>query len=234
MDQLTICNRAKPACEILEDASLATYYNFNSNPVLYDSGPNSLLSSSHSISFVSSGHSSQAIFFNDSLSYLQIAGLTGLGTVNQAFSISLWIRPYSLSGTLVFVSSQALGTGWCLPFIGFASNGSIVAQLWTGTIRSIVGVSVSMYPVWSHIVETWSSTNGLRLYINNVLTASDASVTSYSASSASNYVRLANRPNNSCYYGQIGLTMPFNGCIDDFRIYSRELTATDVCALYYN
>ncbi len=55
---------------------------------------------------------------------------------------------------------------------------------------------------------------------------------SYIASSGSNYVKLANRPTNTCAYGAIGAPASFYGDMDDFRIYSRELTADDVCALY--
>ncbi|CAF3498679.1 unnamed protein product [Rotaria sp. Silwood1] len=230
IDQLTIVHRAKPACEILDDATLATYYNFDNSPVLNDSGPNSLLSTSQYVSFTSSGHSSKAISFNNSTSYLQIGGLTGLGISNKAFSISLWIRPYSLSGTIVFVSSTAAGSGWCFSFIGFATNGSIVAQSWDGTARAIFGPAISTSSVWYHIVETWSSTNGLRLYIDYALVASAASIVTYSASSVSNYVKLANRPGNGCAFGAVGTQTAFYGDIDDFRIYSRELTADDICA----
>jgi hypothetical protein len=213
---------------------LATYYNFDNYPILTDSGPNSLPSTQQNVSFVSSGHASNAISFNNSAAYLQIGDLTGLGVINQPFSISLWIRPYSLSGTLVFVSEPAIGSIWCVAFIGFANNGSIVAQVWTGTIQSVFGPALSTSSVWYQIVETWSSTNGLQLYIDNVLVASDALAVPYVASGTSDYVTLANRPNNSCAGGAIGSQTAFYGDIDDFRIYSRELTADDVCALYQN
>jgi len=203
-------------------------------PTLTDSGPNSLPSTQQNVSFVSSGHASNAISFNNSAAYLQIDDLTSLGVANQSFSISLWIRPYSLSGTLVFVSQTATGSIWCVSFIGFATNGSIVAQVWTGTVQAVFGAALSTSSVWYQIVQTWSSTNGLRLYIDNVLVASDALAVSYSASGASDYVTLANRPNNACALGAINSQTAFYGDIDDFRVYSRELTADDVCALYYN
>ncbi|CAF0973494.1 unnamed protein product [Rotaria sordida] len=191
IDQLTIVNRAKSACEILDDATLATYYDFDNSPILNDSGPNSLPSTSQFVSFTSSGYSSKAISFNNSTSYLQISGLTGLG---------------------------------------FATNGSIVAQIWNGAARTVFGPALSISSVWYHIVETWSSINGLRLYIDSVLIASNPSLVTYTASSASNYVRLANRPNSSCAFGEIGSTTAFYGDIDDFRIYSRELAIDDICA----
>lgn len=118
-----------------------------------------------------------------------------------------------------------------MTLIGFATNGSIVAQIWSGAVRSVFGPALSTSAVWYHIVETWSSTNGLRFYINNVLVAFDALATTYIASSVSNYVKLANRPLNMCTFGATSVQTAFYGDIDDFKIYSRELTVDDVCAL---
>lgn len=185
---------------------------------------------------ISSGHLSQAITFNNSTSYLQISGITSLGLISQSFSISLWIRPYLLKGILVFVSKTSLGTQWSIPAIGFATNGSLVGQILDMQIISILDLPTLTTSTWSHIVLTWSSTNGLRLYVNNNLEASLASATSYTASSAQNYITLGNSPQASgtCTPGIVPLMTSFNGDLDEFRVYSRELTQDDVCALYRN
>jgi hypothetical protein len=198
-----------------------------------DAGPNNLLSTSLNVNFISSGQISGAISFNDNTSYFQIDDLTGLGVVNQPFSISLWIRPYALAGTIVFVENGTIGSFWCMPFIGFASNGSLVVQMWSTSVQYVFGSILSTSSVWYHVVQTWSSTNGLRLYIDNVLIAANTTVTTYGASSLSNNIILANRPNNGCTGGAIGPQLAFYGDMDDFRIYSRELTANEVCALFY-
>ena len=201
--------------------------------MVIDDGPNSLSSISQNVSYVSSGHLSDAISFNHNISYFQISGLTGLGTINKPFSISLWIRPIALSGTLVFVENSTVGVHWCIPFLGFASNGSLVAQMWNGGVRSVFGPVLSTSSVWHHIVQTWSVTNGLRLYVNNTLVKSDPLAINYAASSVQNNVRLANRPNKVCASGGITSPYPYRGDMDDFRIYSRELTIGDVNALYH-
>lgn len=233
MDHMTISGRAKPACEILDDASLAALYTFDNSLILNDSGPNTLSSTFQSVSFISSGHLADALSFTNATSSLQISHLTGLGTVDKSFSISLWIRPVTLSGTLVFVSQTSIGSIWCFSFIGFAANGSIVGQMWTSVARAVYGPALNTSSTWHHIVQTWSSINGLRLYVNNALVASDSVAISYQASSAPNYVTVANRPNNACAFGAVALPTYYTGSIDDFRIYSRELTAHDVCALYF-
>ena len=240
MDQVTVSNRTKSSCEILEIATLVAHFTFDDGVFLQDTGPNSLdTATTQSTSSVSCGRYGQAIHFTgSSSSYFQAYGFTSLGTIDKPFSISLWIRPTTLQGVLVYVS--ALGGGgnctWCMPFLAFTSNGSIVAQMWKGSVVSVIGPkSAASTLVWSHIVQTWSLNNGLRLYINNVLVASDnISATSYSASGTVNYLTLANIfPGGVLAIGQATL-MPYNGDMDDFHVYSRELSTNDVDQLYNN
>jgi hypothetical protein len=235
MDQMIVSTRPKSSCEILEDATLAAHFTFDTGLIVADSGPNSLSATTQSTSTMSSGHFAQALSFSgSSSSYFQINDLTSLGISNQSFSISLWIQPVSLSGVLVHISSNASGLGWCLPFIGFATNGSIVAQILNNNgIISISG-SFPIISTWSHIVQTWSSTNGLRLYINNILVASSVTLaTTYTASGVSNYLTLGNSLNGgTCGQGQIGSLTPYQGAIDDVRVYSRELSTADICTLF--
>jgi hypothetical protein len=237
MDQMTVSNRVKSASEVLETATLVAYFTFDTGLFLIDSGPNSLRATTQSTTSISSGRYSQAITFNGSnSSYYQISDFTALGTSNKPISISLWIRPTSLLGIVVDVSSLAGGNGWCMPFLGFSLNGSLIAQIYNGSAPVSIGdptrsVSTS---VWSYVVQTWSSTNGLRLYINNVLVASHFCST-YVASNMPNFVTLANGFNatGTCDTGQI-TSSPYKGDIDDFRVYSRELSAADVFTLYTN
>ena len=198
-----------------------------------DVGPNSLPSTLQNVDFVSTGHLSGAISFNNSSSFLQITDLIELGIPNKPFSISLWIRPYSLAGTVVFVENGTIGNLWCISFVGFSNNGSLVAQMWNGTVRSIFGPVLSTSSVWYHIVQTWSPTNRFRLYVDDVLVGSDTLATVYLANSTPMKVKLGNRPNNSCIAGKIGPQLAFHGDIDDFRIYSRELTTDDIYVLYH-
>lgn len=233
---MQVSERDKSSCEILEEATLSAYFSFNSGKELIDSGPNSLSAVAQSVSYVSTGHSLQAISFNgSSSSYYQISDVTSLGISDRPFSLSLWIRPRSASGVLVHISSNSTGTGWYFPFIGFAANGSIVAQMYSLAAHSVTGPSILLYPFWTHIVQTWSTANGLRLYVNSALVASTNSMGgSYVASSQPNYVTLGNSLMSAALgvKGALGSMDPFDGDIDEFRIYSRELYAFDICSLY--
>jgi Concanavalin A-like lectin/glucanases superfamily len=211
---------------------LVTYYNFDNSSAVTDDGPNNLLNNPQNVNFISSGQISGAVSFNGNTSSFEIYDFTAFGVVNQPFSISLWIRPYALAGTILFVQNGTAGNTWCIPFIGFSSNGSLVAQMWTGTTRSILGPTLLTLSIWHHVVQTWSSTNGLRLYVDNVLVATNTTVTTFSASGLSDNIKLANRPSGGCTTGALGPQLALHGDMDEFRIYSRELAADDVCALY--
>lgn len=137
-----------------------------------------------------------------------------------------------MGGTILFVRNTTIGTLWCIPFIAFTNNGSLLAQTWGAGAQTIFGPSLSTSSIWYHIVQTWSSTNGLRLYINNVLIASDTSVVSFVAGSISKNALLATRPSTICATGSAGSQISYYGDLDEFRIYSRELTINDICALY--
>ena len=230
-----VVNRARSSCEVLEDASLVACLMFDSGSELVDSGTNDLVSVSTAF-YVSNGHSQQAVSFNGSTSaYYKISSLTSLGMSDQPFTIALWIRPRSLVGIVLHLSETASGSGtWCMPLIAFASNGSILAQMFNTQPRYLVGPILTLLNM-SHIVETWSPANGIRLYVDGVLAGSKSILTNtYTASGVSNYGILGNSLSGAawCTPGYAGSMSPFNGDIDDFRIYNRELTPLEVNTLY--
>lgn len=75
MDQFMISSRAKSSCQILEDATLAARFPFDSGSMLDDYGPNDVSTIGSSYSMLPSGHSNQAIsFMGASSSYFQASG----------------------------------------------------------------------------------------------------------------------------------------------------------------
>jgi hypothetical protein len=132
-----------------------------------------------------------------------------------------------------------LGTSaWCLPFIGFASTTHVAIQVWDGSTASYVLGPILPLNSWTHVVQTWSSSHGLSLYINGALYAQDSTVTNYAASGVADYLTLASTlqaipyPANGCSTtGVLGGLGYYNGLLDELRVYSRELSALEVCAL---
>ncbi|CAF0977161.1 unnamed protein product [Rotaria sordida] len=235
LDHLSVTMRVKTACEILQDATLVVYYPFENS--IIDQGPNFIMGtlSNSGTTYVSGYVGSYALQLSTTGAYFQVPSLTGLGTSNQGFSIALWVKPSAISGPLVHVSSTTTGYGsWCVPFLGFSSSGQIVANIWTssGTIVSATGPVLQTTPFWTHIVQTWSTINGLRLYVNGYSYVNITSATSYAASGVQNYLTLGTALNGAaCAAGSIQSSGQYLGAIDDFRLYSRELSASEVCQL---
>lgn len=191
-----------------------------------------------STSTIALGRLSQALAFSGaSSSYFQGSGLTSLGFNNQPFSISLWIQPQLLSGTLVHLSSSPNGVGTnCFPLLGFSSTGAIIAQVLTAT-ATLATATGPILPIsssaWVPIAQTWSATNGLRLYVNGTLTSSIAASTFLGSGTTPNYLTLGGCLSGcmACSNGQIGVPGPYTGALDDVRVYLRELSSIDVCTL---
>lgn len=201
---------------------------------MIDIGPYSISTIASAYTIISGRSSSQAISFLDSQnSYFRAYGFTALGISNHAFSISFWINPQSLQGILVHLSATSNGTGWCLPLLGLTDNGTVVAQILGSSVSSLVGYNISLN-TWSNIVQTWSIYNGLQLYVNSERTSLSSAASFNVGGVPSMYITLASSLSGSgiCQQGILNTSKAFTGTIDDFRVYNRELTSTDVCKIY--
>ena len=118
IDQLSIFHHAKSANEVLDDATLVAYFSFDNVGILQqDSGPLNLVGIMGSdISSRRVGRVNYSLLFSgtSSTSFFQITGLLRMGIQNYPFSVSLWLHPNSInSGTILHLSSDSQGTGWC-------------------------------------------------------------------------------------------------------------------------
>lgn len=226
IDQVSITHRVKTASEILDDATLIAYYSFDCESI-FDSGPNLLHGSAIGHIFVA-GQINQAIAFNSSTAYFQAFGFTSLGMSNESFSISLWIKPSILTGTIIHLSNESTGNGWCMPILGFSASGNIIAQI---PNTNLYGPILPLN-VWSHIILIYSFTNGIRLYINETLSASSGSNLTKDGPNVPLFITIANQLSeiNTCISGNIS-SVPYVGAIDELHIYNREISALEACIL---
>ena len=168
--------------------------------------------------------------------YLQASGFTSLGTSDTAFSLALWVKPTVAAGILVNVTNTASGTvSWCTPFLGFNASGEVVAQLWEGADVGAHSPSALPTGTWSHIAMTYSGSagtpDGVKLYINGVLVASNAGATTYAASTDVDYIDWgSNQGPNTCALGTI-TSGAYSGGMDLMYVYGGELTAAQVSSL---
>lgn len=235
IDQLEILfGRAKTAAEILDDATLVGRYSMDClSYSSWDSGPNQIHGITVGLSSGDGGRVGQSYLFNTSLSYFQVSDLILLGQSYSPYSFAMWLRPIisvTNGGTILHVSQQTDGTGWCVQCLGLDASGQIIANGYSSTgVVSITG-PVLVVGYWIHIVETYSQTNGLRLYVNGVLYGQSSSY-SYASSGTSMTVTLG-QPLNGGYCARGGiLSGLYEGQIDEFSIYSRELSQADITTL---
>ena len=225
LDQLYYTNRVKTAAEILDDATLTLYFSFDNGSV-YDSGPLRINGSLFGSTNIVTGRMGDALQLGLSLgSYFRVGGLVLLGTSNQTYSMSLWIKPAIINtSTVIHVSSGSNGFGgWCVGMLGLSSSGQLIAFSHSGGLISAAGPMLQAN-IWTHASVTYSISNGLRLYINGTLYTSTIPF-SYLASSRLNYLFLGNPLTGTGCSGKHG---QYVGVVDEFRLYSRELSASDV------
>ena len=228
IDQLSFIHRSKAADEILRDASLTAHFSFDNESTI-DQGPLKLDGSRSGSTNFTTGRVGDALQINNvSDSFFQVNGLVLLGRTNQAYSLAIWIQPSSIqSSTIIHVSDTSTGEGWCIPMLTLTSSGRLRAMSWSGSQQAISGPTIFLNQ-WSHVVVTYSLNNGLRFYVNGSLFSS-SSTFSYSASGNVNYLFLGSSLGGSPF---CGLPTIFNGqytgLLDEFRIYSREITLSEV------
>ncbi|CAF0950243.1 unnamed protein product [Didymodactylos carnosus] len=229
IDNLALTTRAKSSTEILNDATLKFYFSFDNPTPSLDGSSNSLNGTISNAATVR-GRVNEALRFNGASSYFQMYGFYQWGfTTAKPFSIALWVNPVLLvGGVLVHMSDSAtVSYGHCLILMGLTSGGQIMLQAWYSNYPSVVGPQLSVN-TWTHIVYTYSSTNGVQLYVNGIFSGS----TSSPSFSSSGYVNYINVGSNLGCCGCVNIPgTVFQGSLDELYVYKRELTSTEVSAL---
>ncbi|CAF3930044.1 unnamed protein product [Rotaria sp. Silwood1] len=225
IDQVRYTARVKNSTELLNDASQYVYYSFDGGSII-DNGPNGINATISGTLSSTTGRVNQALQFGSgSYLYYTYAPFYFLGISDQPFSIGLWAKPTGslAASTLVFVTVPS----WCVHFLVMTSSGQLTANLWNGGAMSTNGPTLSLN-TWTHIGYTYSYSNGIKLYINGNYQSTTGSF-HFSASGVAMYIRLgSDGGSTSCTPGYGG---QFTGALDEFYLYKRELTASEIWAL---
>jgi len=149
--------------------------------------------------------------------YMDI-GSVGL---NTTFSISIWIN-HSTSHTNMY--DEVMGYG-SVPntsnfYFHFAHYAPFNDEIYVG--YGLASTYVPSYNQWHHIYIECNYSGASNFYIDGVLNATKSSPITLSLS------------NNKIYLGHCYANSPYwyKGMLDDFRIYNRVLTPTEITALY--
>jgi len=152
-----------------------------------------------------------AHFAGNSASYISIPNSTSLN-ITGSFSIEAWINPVNTN------NKGVISKGGTLLKYAIRITASRVVLITNGAPR-LSSKTTSLIPVnkWTHIAATFnSSTNESKIYINGIL----------DTSAVSGGIPTTNT--DSLYVGFSGASTPFNGQLDEVRLWNRDLSESEV------
>jgi len=179
------------------------------------------LTATGSVSYAAGRTTNQAIYLaneaNSAASTFAANYLTSSYNVTVPFSVSVWFKPTNTNqGSLLSTYNSTAITSYSVNL--YISGGSMSAAY--NNIQNVggsVGVSVG---TWYHAVITVNASNGLTLFVNGSQVGSTITQT----------------PSiNGLMIGSIkdgGASYAFSGYLDDYRIYNRVLTGTEIGQIY--
>ncbi|CAF1336475.1 unnamed protein product [Adineta ricciae] len=230
IDHLTLVQWPKNASEILEQATLVAHYDFDDSSI-GDHGPSGISSLTSNTTLANN-----SLLFNSTSSYFQSSAFVLLAIGNRSYSLCLWLKPFRTNNITilhVYQLNQTNSVKWCSIRVSLNQQSQLRVQARSSTgVVTLLGPSIGTN-VWTHVVQTYSSINGIQLYING---------TFYNKSSSSDYQggskpvtiqlggSLSNGTNGSCFDWTID-DDEYEGWMDEFRVYSREVTSNEVQAL---
>ena len=155
----------------------------------------------------------------DGVDYVSVSTIPN---VTSALTVEAWAKTSIVTDatydTIVSKFSSGHYNGW---FLRRNANTSVVYfTLYNNSVStaSITGPTI-VADQWTHYAATFDGTIA-RIYVNGVLSASDLSASIGSATT------------NFVISGNYGSTENWNGSIDEVRLYSRALTATEILNHY--
>ncbi len=158
----------------------------------------------------------QAAYFNGSVgSYISVANSSTI-SITQSFTIEMWIIPADATEppfqSLVEKTTAAQNSGYTL----FLSNGKVAIR--TNGLTRVIGTTVLPNNQWSHIAGVYNAANAqFQVYVNGTL---DGSAVVGGASPIAN--------NDSLRVGKSISGNPFQGLIDELRIWRKPQTITEI------
>ncbi len=146
----------------------------------------------------------------------------------QTFSISAWFKTTTTSGGKIvgFTNSQD-GGGQYDRHLYMTNGGLLYFGVYVNGFNTVNTTTAYNDGFWHHAVVTLSATNGMKLYVDNTLQASNAAFTS--AEPHNGYWGIGGAiANNIGGWPSSPTSTYFNGTIDDVAVYSTELSAATV------
>lgn len=258
IDQLNILYSVKNASELQYEATALFLYNFNTDNINADAGPNNIQANSQDV-YRSIYNNQSALLFNSTESYFQCVGFTLLTSNGFEYSITFWLRliitkpdkensaiaVLQLSSKIEGLSS---GTYSCTFSSHVYPNNGTIGLFFPNRLAVVnVNGSLIMNNTWTHIGVVYDGLDAYYFYQDGKLLHTDtnrrystiiAGNSRFSVSIGGVYlnnsmaIKPANYEEMKCFAGipTFNYTKMY-GEIDDFAFHARELTALEVAAL---
>jgi len=226
---------------VLPTAGLVAYYQFNGNAEDQSgNGFNGTLNNGVSAFIDRNQEANQAYSFDGVDDYIVTSSEIDENLSGGA-SFSSWIYLMSVGTTMRIVSNyNGTGTtGNCVARIGFVFGVTLDKQFnifyaidgndFDGRMTTPNSLEVNR---WYHVVGTWDGTyspSGFNLYIDGV--KSDVLDQEEGSVSCGGYLESVNPFHIGIGHCSTGFCAPFNGGIDEVRIYNRSLGESEILAL---
>jgi len=157
-------------------------------------------------------------FAGNSTSYIRVQNSSSIDLTGN-FTIEAWVNPTSLSGASKGIIAKGSSLGTSLKYAIRLNTSGRFSVITNGAQRLISRSSSAVQTnEWNHISAAFdSSSNLFSIYINGIL---DTTSTIAGATPTTN--------SDSLFIGISGASTPFNGQLDEVRIWNRDLSADEV------
>ena len=174
------------------------------------------------------GTGGKAMSFNGSGNYITIDGENDILFEGSPFTISLWFNPLTIPSSGSYARLVTFKTDTSYPFGIGLSQGSSYNGLYFGSSGAFAPRKTDYIPEigkYDHIVVSYaggdvSMASNYTFFLNG---------NKWNTSSSSSW---GSAPNESIIGAKGGTSYFFNGFIDDVRVYSRALKASEIQTLY--
>ncbi len=193
-------------------SGLVAYYPFNGNTDDQSGNFNHLTATGTTATTDRNNMFSSAYDFNGSTDFMQKFSPTGLPTSNASRTHCVWLRTISFSSqNILWYGSSGIGLGSGV----MVDSGQFTNS---GYFSNSVANHNGILNEWKHYCATYNGTSASN-YINGVFQNSDL-------------ITWTTDPSSSLIIGKrIDNADPFQGVLDDIRIYNRVLSSAEILAL---
>ncbi|OGK19984.1 hypothetical protein A2866_06240 [Candidatus Roizmanbacteria bacterium RIFCSPHIGHO2_01_FULL_39_8] len=164
-----------------------------------------------------------ALDFDGTDDYITVADNALIEATSKNFTASAWIYPNAVSSNMAVVAKGTCGVSWSdYELLTTGTNLQFTFSTSGGATSTVTGTKTLSTNTWYHVAGTYDGSN-LKVYVNGVLDNSAASTNT--PNDTTDVMAIGGRTTNgSVGCGSVSNQHPFDGKIDDVKIFNYALT----------